>query len=57
MKHLGPYRKYMIAGAIIQSIIVVVAGYLLFKSRAAKNPLEHEVPEKPGVEQQLKSDN
>lgn len=57
MKHLGPYRKYMIAGAIIQSIIVVVAGYLLFKSRAAKNPLEHDVQEKPVVEQPLKSDN
>lgn len=57
MKHLGPYRKYMIAAAVIQSIIVVVAGYLLFKSKAMKSPLEHDVQDKPAVEQPLKTDN
>ncbi len=40
MKQLGPYKKYIIAAAIIQSIIVVLIGYVLFKSRSEEKTLE-----------------
>lgn len=57
MKNLGPYKKYIVAAAVIQSIIVVVAGYLLFRAMADKASLEHQVQEKPGVEEPLKNSN
>lgn len=47
MKNLGPYKKYIIAAAIIQSIVVVVVGYILFKSKLTKDPLEGQMDEKP----------
>ncbi len=57
MKHLGKYRKYIIAAAVIQSIIVAVAGYLLFKSKAMTVSLDHSGQEKPGVEEPIKRNN
>ena len=57
MKQLGPYKKYIIAAAVIQSIIVIIVGYILFKSKAMKDPLEHKVQENPGVEEPLKRNN
>ncbi len=46
MNNLGPYKKYIIAAAVIQSIIVIIVGFILFKSKAMKDPLEHEGQEK-----------
>lgn len=57
MNNLGPYKKYIIAAAVIQSIIVIIVGFILFKSKAMKDPLEHEVQEKSGVEEPLKRSN
>lgn len=57
MKQLGPYKKYIIAAAVIQSVIVVIVGYVLFKSMAVEDPAEHQVQDKPGVEEPLKSSN
>ncbi len=54
MKHLGPYKKYIIAAAVIQSIIVIIVGYILFKSKAMKEPLEYSGQERPIVEESLK---
>ena len=54
MKHLGPYKKFIIAAAVIQSIIVVGAGYILFKSKTMKESLEHKAMERPGVEETVK---
>jgi len=51
MKQLGPYRKFVIAAAILQSIIVVVAGFFLFKDRLGKRTeISSAVP---AVERQL----
>ncbi len=50
MKQLGPHKKYVIAAAVIQSIIVVIAGYLLFKSKFNHDPADS-VQKKPHVEQ------
>ena len=55
MKHLGPYKKYIIAAAVIQCIIVIVGGYYLFKYSAMKNSMEHEAQEKPRLEEPLKT--
>jgi hypothetical protein len=33
MKDLAPYRKYIIAAAIVQSVVVIWASYLLFKAK------------------------
>jgi len=57
MKQLGPYKKYIIAAAVIQSIIVVIVGFVLFKSMAEKDPVELQVQDKPGVEEPLKQSN
>lgn len=57
MKQLGPYKKYIIAAAVIQSIIVVIVGFVLFKSMAEKDPVEHQVQDKAGVEEPLKQSN
>jgi|GEM_PF-3062643 len=57
MNNLGPYKKYIIAAAVIQSIIVIIVGFILFKSKAMKDPLEHEGQENPGVEEPLKRSN
>ena len=57
MKQLGPYKKYIIAAAVIQSIIVVIVGFVLFKSMAEKDPVEHQVQDKPGVEEPVKRSN
>lgn len=57
MKQLRPYKKFIIAAAVVQSIIVIIVGYVLFKSKFADNPLEHEKIDKPGVEEPLKSKN
>jgi hypothetical protein len=57
MKQLGPYKKYIIAAAVIQSIIVVIVGYVLFKSMVEKDPMEHKAQEKPGIEEPLKGNN
>ena len=57
MKQLGPYKKYIIAAAVIQSVIVVIVGYVLFKSMAVEDPVEQQVQDKPGVEEPLKSSN
>jgi len=54
MNNLGPYKKYIIAAAVIQSIIVAIAGYMLFKSKSVNDPLENKTQEKPGVEEPLK---
>ena len=50
MKQLGPYRKYVTIAAIVQSVIVIVAGYLLFKSQAHRDPADA-VTKKPHIEQ------
>lgn len=55
MNKLGPYKKYVVIAAVIQSIIVVVAGYILFKSRAAKELPENKMQDKPVVERTLNS--
>jgi hypothetical protein len=34
MKQLGPHKKYVILAIVIQSIVVVLLGYYLFKARA-----------------------
>jgi len=57
MNRLGPYRKYIIAAAIIQSIIVVLIGYFLFKSRAASESLDHDIHEKPSLEEPIKDNS
>ena len=57
MNNLGPYKKYIIAAAIIQSIIVIIVGFILFKSKTMNDPLEHEGQEKSGVEEPLKRSN
>ena len=57
MKQLGPYKKYIIAAAVIQSIIVIIVGYVLFKSMAVKDPVEHQVQDKAAVEEPLKQSN
>ena len=57
MKQLGPYKKYIIAAAVIQSVIVVIVGYVLFKSMAVEDPVDQQVQDKPGVEEPLKSSN
>jgi hypothetical protein len=36
MKQLGPHKKYVILAIVIQSIVVVLLGYYLFKVRADK---------------------
>jgi hypothetical protein len=36
MKQLGPHKKYVILAIVIQSIVVVLLGYYLFKARAEK---------------------
>jgi hypothetical protein len=36
MKQLGPHKKYVILAIVIQSIVVVLLGYYLFKARADK---------------------
>lgn len=54
MNHLGKYKKYIIAVAVIQSIIVAVAGYVLFKSKIVTDPPDHRGQEKTGVEEPLK---
>jgi len=53
MKRLAPYKKYIIAAAVIQSVIVIFVGYLLFKSKGMTAPMKHKVLEKIGVEQPL----
>lgn len=50
MKQLGPYRKFVIAAAIVQSIIVIVAGFLLFKDKLS-NMHRDTTPASPQVEQ------
>ena len=57
MKHLGPYKKYIFAAAVIQVIIVIVGGYILFKYSAMKNPMKHEAQEKLRVEEPLRHNN
>ncbi len=57
MNNLGPYKKYIIAAAVIQSIIVIIVGFILFKSKAMKDPLEQGGLEKSGVEEPLKRSN
>jgi hypothetical protein len=51
MKQLGPYKIIVIIAAIIQSIIVVVAGYLLFKHRGFTSS-QSSLPPKATIEQQ-----
>ncbi len=55
MKQLGPYKKYIFAAAVIQVIIVIIGGYLLFKYSAMKNSMKHEAQEKPRLEEPLKT--
>jgi hypothetical protein len=50
MKDLGPYRKYIIAAAIVQSVIVICASYLLFKSKSDNLSPQDNVQEPPAVE-------
>jgi len=50
MKSLGPYRKYIIAAAIVQSIIVIFASYLLFKAKNDAGAPEDSLPKMPVVE-------
>jgi hypothetical protein len=50
MKQLGPYRKIVITAAVVQTIIVVVAGYLLFKSSFSQKP-DAVMATKPVIEQ------
>ena len=57
MKQLGPYKKFIIAAAVIQSILVIIVGYVLFKSKAAKDPLQHQIPGKMAAENPQKRDN
>ena len=57
MKNLGPYRKYIVAAAIIQAIIVVIGGYILFKESALKDQQEHKGQEHIKVEEPLKRDS
>lgn len=57
MKNLGPYKKYIFAAALIQVILVIIGGYLLFKYSAMKNSIKHEAQEKPRVEEPLKHTN
>jgi hypothetical protein len=42
MKQLGPHKKYVILAIVIQSIVVVLLGYYLFKARADKAEKEGE---------------
>lgn len=55
MKHLGQYKKYIIAAAVIQCIIVIIGGYYFFKYSAMKNSMKHEAQEKPRLEEPLKT--
>ena len=57
MNQLGPYKKYVILAAVIQSIIVVIVGIVLFKSKVMKEPIEQKAQERPVVEEPLKSGN
>jgi len=57
MKQLGPYKKYIIIAAVIQSIIVVIAGYILFKSMADRASDHHTDQEKQVIEAPLKNNN
>ena len=57
MNQLGPYKKYVILAAVIQSIIVVIVGIVLFKSKVMKEPIEHKTQERPVVEEPLNSCN
>lgn len=53
MKQLGPHKKYVILAIVIQSIAVILLGYYLFKSRAAKNAIED--PPRPATTIEQKS--
>jgi hypothetical protein len=53
MKNLGPYKKYIIIAAVIQSIVVIVAGYIIFRAKMSSDYRAHDLKENPGVEQQL----
>jgi len=57
MKRLGPYKKYIIAAAVIQSVMVVFVGYFFFKSKRMKAPIKQKMLGKIGVEQPLKRNN
>lgn len=55
MKQLGPYKKYIIIAAVIQSILVIIFGYSLFKSRgvgkAVLNDAQHAPVQERSVSQ------
>lgn len=53
MNRLGPYKKYIIAAAVIQSILVIFVGYILFKSRAE----EKSVADPTSMQQQIIENN
>ena len=57
MNKLGPYKKYVIIAAVIQSIIVVIVGIVLFKSKVMKEPIEYKTQERPVVEEPLQPGN
>lgn len=50
MKQLGRHKKYVIIAAVVQSVIVIIAGYLLFKSKLNHEPSDS-IQKKPHIEQ------
>lgn len=56
MKHLGPYKKYIVAAAVIQSIVVIIGGFILFKYSAEKKSAIYE-SQAPRVEEPLRNSN
>lgn len=57
MKHLGPYKKYIVAAAVIQSIVVIIGGFILFKYSAEKDSAIDETQDTPRVEQPQRDSN
>jgi len=50
MKQSKPNKKVVIAAAVIQSVIVIIAGYMLFKAKFQNDQPTQTPPKKPHFE-------